>query len=137
MSKPNSRQVLKPRMEAVIQRYLSERALTSRPNTVRHFDCSLRYLAEWLLQEQPSIESFAGVTREHVLQFCESLNHRITVLTKRKWSEYTKRGVMTNLCTFSRDVATLGLGGCADSSLARPLGFAQDAAESSPLHTGS
>ena len=75
---------------------------------MRHFDCSLRYLGEWLLQEQPSIESFAGVTREHVLQFCESLNHRMTLLTKRKWSEYTQRGVMTTLCTFSRDVATWG-----------------------------
>ncbi len=74
MPKPNGRQVLKPRMEALIQRYLSEKALTCRPSTVTHFDFSLRYLAEWLLQDQPSIESFAEVTRKQVLRFCESLN---------------------------------------------------------------
>ena len=108
ISKPSAHQLLKPRMEALIQRYLSEKALTCRPSTVSHFDRSLRYLGEWLLKEQPSIKSFGEVTREQVLRFRESLNHRVTVLTKRKWSEYTKRGVMCTLCTFARDVSTWG-----------------------------
>ena len=108
MPKPNGRKVLKPQMEAVIQRYLSEKGLTCRPSTVNHFNFSLRYLGEWLLKNQPSIKSFADVNREQVLQFRESLNHRVTVLTKRKWSEYTKRGVICSLCTFSRDTATWG-----------------------------
>src|SRR5207244_8472484 len=63
----NPRPVMKPRMEAVVARYLTARGLTDRPGTIGGLDLALRQFIGWLAQAYPEVEAFAEVTREHLM----------------------------------------------------------------------
>src|SRR5207247_10611405 len=71
-SKP--RPVIKPRMEAVVARYLTARGLTDRPGTLVGLDLALRQFIGWLAQAYPEVESFAEVTRQHLMEFADAMN---------------------------------------------------------------
>lgn len=101
---PVQRVVLKPRMEAVIARYLTARRLTDRPATVSKIDEALRCLITWLAQTYPELETFAEVTRDHMLQFAEALNTMPTASTQRPYAENTRVRMLSCLSVFFQDV---------------------------------
>lgn len=65
---------VKPRMEALIVRYAEARAaMGARPNTVEKYRNGGRHLANWLWDNEPDIESFSELEREHILAYAASL----------------------------------------------------------------
>lgn len=96
--------VLKPRMEAVVARYLSTRRLTDRPGTIGHIDAALRQLIAWLARTSPSLMTFAEVTREHLLAYAEALNTEPNPRTKQPIALSTKLGILSILSVFFQDV---------------------------------
>jgi len=96
---------LPPRVSAVIERYISQRRLTSRPATIESLRVSLRHFAEWLTQKYPALRSLAEATREQVLEFSGSLSEMVNERTGQPWSAHTKRGNLCRLKVFFRDVA--------------------------------
>jgi len=99
---------LPPRIGAVIKRYISQRSLTSRPATIESLRVSLRHFAEWLTQKYPALRSLAEATREQVLEFSGSLSEMVNERTGQPWSAHTKRGNLSRLKVFFRDVAGWG-----------------------------
>src|SRR5438270_2793924 len=108
LNQRNPRPVMKPRMEAVVARYLTARGLTDRPSTIGGLDLALGQFIGWLAQAYPEVESFAEVTREHLLEFTEAMNTMLGARTKRPLATLTKRGRLSRLCVFFQDVATWG-----------------------------
>lgn len=98
----------KPRMEAVLARYLTARRLTDRPSTVKNFDLALRRFIRWIEQAHPAIETFAEVTRDHVLQFAEEFEAMVNPRTKRPPGAGSKLIMLGRLAVFFRDVACWG-----------------------------
>ena len=96
---------LKPRMEKVVTRYLATRALTDRPATVEKFHHTLRHFATWLTQTHPLIESFADVTREHLLAFSEALTLMVMPRTGQPLAAWSKLRRMSCLSVFFRETA--------------------------------
>jgi len=72
-----------PRMQAVLARYLTTRSLTDQPATIKKLDLAIRQLVVWIEQSYPEMETFAHVTREHVLEYAAMLNTRLGVLTSQ------------------------------------------------------
>lgn len=97
-----------PRMLAVIDRYLTARSLASRPATIERLGVSLRRFMQWLSQAYPGIESFADVTRDHLFEFAEALNTWIGIRSGQPLSTLTKRGNLSSLSVFFRDMAGWG-----------------------------
>lgn len=102
------RPVLKPRMEAVVERYLAARRLTHRPATVYRLGHAVRTFIIWLAAAHPQVESFADVTREHVLAFAEALAQHTVPHTGRPLAALTRRGCLACLAVFFREVAAWG-----------------------------
>lgn len=98
----------KPRMEAVLARYLTARRLTDRPGTVKNFDLALRRFIWWIEQTYPPIETFAEVTRDHVLQFAEEFTAMVNPRTKRPPGAGSKLIMLGRLAVFFRDVSCWG-----------------------------
>jgi hypothetical protein len=65
-------------MEAVLQRYLAARRLTSRPRTVERFSLSLRTFGTWVAQAYPAVRSFTEVDRAQVLAYIAALERMST-----------------------------------------------------------
>jgi len=95
-------------MEAVIQRYLATRRLSSRPKTVQRFSLSLRTFGAWLTGTHPAIVSFAEVDRAHVLAYVQALELLVSAKSKRPLSLRTRHGYLETLGTFLRDVVAWG-----------------------------
>ena len=108
LNQRNQRPVLKPRMEAVVARYLRARGLTDRPGTIIGLELALRQFMSWLAQAYPAVESFAAVTREHLMEFAEAMNTMLGARTKRPLATLTKRGSLSRLSVFFQDVAKWG-----------------------------
>lgn len=108
LTQRNPRPVMKPRMEAVVARYLTARGLTDRPSTIGGLDLALRQFMGWLAQAYPEVESFAEVTREHLMEFAQAMNTMLGARTKRPLATLTKRGRLSRLCVFFQDVAKWG-----------------------------
>jgi integrase len=100
------REVLKPRMEEVLARYLDTRRLTYQPSTLRRMRDALRQLMAWLAQVYPDLETFAEVTREHVIEFAVALHTMVGVRTKRPFAPGTIRTWLGYLSLFFQDVAS-------------------------------
>jgi site-specific recombinase XerD len=98
-------EVLKPGMEAVITRYLAIRRLDARPSTVKSFRIALHLLMSWLTQQYPELETFAKVTREHLIEFAEALNTMQGVQTHRPFAPGTKQNILSCLSIFFQQVA--------------------------------
>ncbi len=101
---PIQREALKPRMEAVVARYLTARRLTDRPTTVSKIDETLRCLITWLARTYPRLETFAEVTRDHMLEFAEALNAMPTTRANRPYAENTRVRMLSCLSVFFQDV---------------------------------
>src|SRR5258708_11837492 len=106
-----------PCMLATISRYLTARRLASRPATIERLEVSLRRFLRWLSQTYPQIESFADVTREHLFEFAEPLNPWKCMHSGQPLTPLTKRGNLSGLSVFFRDMASWGW----DDVPSRPL----------------
>jgi hypothetical protein len=96
--------VRKPRMQAVVERFLAVRRLTDRPATVLHIDLAVRQFVAWLVEADPRLETFAEVTREHVLAYAEALQAMCNPRTGQPYATLTKRGRLAGLTVFFRNV---------------------------------
>jgi integrase len=95
-----------PRMLAVIERYLLARSSTSRPGTIQRLEVSFRRFMRWVSQAHPQIESFADVTRDHLFEFADALNSWKGAHSGEPLSALTRRGNLSCLSVFFRDVAS-------------------------------
>lgn len=102
------REIGYPQMRAVVDRYLATRRLTGRPGTIKHFEMSLRRFMKWLAAAHPEITSWAMVNRDHILEFADALQMQPSRSTGNPLGTLTKRGVMSNLSVFFREVSSWG-----------------------------
>jgi integrase len=100
--------VQKPTLQRTIDRYLAVQRVPAQPSTVQSLDLTLRQFGMWLEQAHPDIDTFAQVTRDHVLEYAEALNTRRGVDTKRPWASSSKRLALSKLAQFFRDTAQWG-----------------------------
>jgi integrase len=99
---------LKPEMEGVITRYLAGRRQMNQPGTVAPINTTLHKLVAWLAEEHPEVETWAEVTRDHVLEFAEALNAMLNPRTRQPISLSYKRKLLTTLVVFFKDIAYSG-----------------------------
>jgi integrase len=99
------RPVLRPRMEAVASRFLAARRLNDRPSTVATVEHALREFIAWLYRVEPQLETFADVTRDHVLAYAEFLANTTSRRTGRPYAFFSRRGRLAALAVFFRQVA--------------------------------
>ncbi len=97
------REALKPHMETTVARYVAARSLTDRPSTVRHIDADLRHFISWIAQAYPQLETFAEVTRDHVLEFADALNTMRNPRTQQPFAISTKRNILSRLSMLFQD----------------------------------
>src|SRR5258708_5771872 len=64
----------KPRMLAVMERYLTVRRLTSRPGTITKLEVGLRRFLRWLDRTYTDTETIAHVTSNPLVNFAEGFN---------------------------------------------------------------
>ncbi len=100
------REVLKPRMEEVLNRYLVACQQTYQPSTLRRMRDALRQLIAWLAHTYPQVETLAEVTREQVIEFAEALNTMVGTRTNRPFAPGTIRTWLGYLSMFFQDVAS-------------------------------
>ncbi len=98
----------KPHMEAVLERYLTARRLTDRPRTVKNSELALQRFIRWIEQVYPTIETWASVTRDHVLQFAEEFETMVHPKTKRPPGAGSKLIMLGRLAVFFQDVSCWG-----------------------------
>jgi integrase len=99
---------LKPRMEAVVRKYLASRRLTHAPDTVEKINLTLRHFATWLTQTYPEVETFAQVRREHILAFAEALETMPMPRTGLPLAPWSKLRRLSCLSVFFRETAAWG-----------------------------
>jgi len=58
----------------VLARYLQERSVSVEAQTVHGLEFAMRHLIRWVAVRYPTIDSFAQLTREHVLEFARALD---------------------------------------------------------------
>jgi integrase len=111
------RPTLPVRMADVLERYVATRRLTDAPVTVERIEMRIEQFVVWLAAAFPGIESFAQVTRDHILQYAEALRTMTGTRTGTPYCAVTRRGCLSCLSVFFRDVASWGW----DDVPARPL----------------
>ncbi len=94
-----------PRMQAVVDRWLAARRLTDRPATVAKLELALRRFMVWLTQIDPTLESFAAVTREHALGFLTAMAEDPSPQTGRPLGALSRIGRASAMSMFFRDTA--------------------------------
>lgn len=99
---------LKPRMEAVVSKYLALRRLTHEPSTVEKLDLALRHFGTFLAQTFPEVETFAQVTREHLLTYAEALETMPMSRTGQPLAPWSKLRRLSCLSVFFRETAAWG-----------------------------
>jgi len=97
--------VRKPRMQAVVEHFLAIRRVTDRPATVAHLDLALRQFIAWLTETDPTLDTLAQVTRDHVLAYAQALDAMCNPRTGQLYATLSKRGRLAGLAVFFRDVA--------------------------------
>jgi site-specific recombinase XerD len=93
-----------PRMLAVLERYLATRRLTDEPGTVKRYNTNIRQFTTWLEQTYPTIESFAQVSRDHILEYAEFLATTPTAVTGQPLAKSSRRQVLSGLSVFFQNV---------------------------------
>jgi site-specific recombinase XerD len=99
---------LKPRMEAVVSKYLALRRLTHEPSTVEKLDLALRHFGTFLAQTFPEVETLAQVTREHLLAYAEALETMPMQRTGQPLAPWSKLRRLSCLSVFFRETAAWG-----------------------------
>jgi site-specific recombinase XerD len=100
-----SHEVLKPRMEAVVARYLTARRLTDQPRTVSDFDEVLHHFLDGLAQRHPHIETLAEVTRHHLMEYAETLTTMRGAKTGQPFAATTRKKMLSRLSVFFNNIA--------------------------------
>jgi len=98
----------RPVMESVVDRWLALRRLTNRPITVHRLGLALRCFLDWLAAVEPDIDSFARVTRDHVLGFLSAMASEPNPRTGRPLAAITRRAKTSALGLFFRGTAAMG-----------------------------
>lgn len=98
----------RPAMEAVVDRWLAVRRLTSRPITIHHLGLGLRNFLDWLATAAPDITNFAQVTRDHILGFLADMAREPNPRTGRPLAAITRRARTSALSVFFRETAAMG-----------------------------
>jgi integrase len=114
---------LPPRMQAVLSHWLAARRLTDRPSTVYKLGLAVRRFAVWLREQDPTIKSFADVTRDHCLAFLQALVDQPSSFTGRPLCTLSRIGRTSGLSMFFHDTAAWGW----DDVPGRPLLGPRDA----------
>src|SRR5258708_6788098 len=94
------RAVLKPKMEVVIKQYLAERQLTNRPKTVEGMRFALYYFVSWIADTSPEIETFAQVSRDHILEFENVLGKTMAMKSRQALTDSSKTTILSALSLF-------------------------------------
>ncbi len=105
---------VQPEMQAVVDRWLAIRRLTDRPSTVQRLAQALRRFLEWVAVTAPAIDSFALVTRDHVLGFLEAMATQPQSCNGRPLrplATLTRKGRISALGLFFRETAAFGWDG--------------------------
>jgi site-specific recombinase XerD len=102
------RPVVKPRMEAVVDRYLTARRLTGQPGTIYNLFKYLHQFIGWSAQTSPTMESWAEVTRDQVMEYAEALHTMRGKRTNRLFAATTKNTMLSCLSVFFQDVVAWG-----------------------------
>ena len=97
--------LLKPRMHAIVERYIAERSLISAPHTIELIRHALNHLVMWLTEAHPTIETFADVTREDLLAFREAMDTLVGMRTQRYWTLRSKISVLSRISVFFAEIA--------------------------------
>jgi integrase len=97
--------ILKPRMHAIVERYVAQRSLVSAPHTIELIRHALKHLVQWLAEQHPTIETFAEVTREHLLAFGERMETLVGMRTHRRWTQRSRISVLSRISVFFAEVA--------------------------------
>jgi integrase len=103
-----------PEMQEVVDRWLAVRRLTDRPITIYHLGLALRRFLEWLAIAEPTIVSFAAVTRDHALGFLEAMATQPQSYNGRPLqplAPVTRRARTSALGLFFRETAAMGWDG--------------------------
>lgn len=117
---------IRPEMEQIAQRYVQARALTSRPSTVEKIDIALRRFIIWISEEHPEIESFTEVSREHALEFAESLKHLKSQNSSKPIVASTRSRYLSSVSVFFRDTSEWGWEGVPGRPLLGPADLPKD-----------
>jgi hypothetical protein len=104
-------------MEALIERYLAERRLTRRPSTVKNTRTALLYFVSWIARAHPEIDTFAEVTRDHILEFANALNTMTAIQTNRPLADQSKTTILASLSLFFKHLFRWGWDGAAECPL--------------------
>jgi integrase len=99
-----ARTVVKPRMEAVVDRYLRTRSLTGQPGTIYNLFKYLHQFIDWIAHTYPTIESWTEVTRDQVMEYAEALHTMRGKRTNQLFAATTKYTMLSCLSVFFQDV---------------------------------
>lgn len=94
-----------PRMQPLVDRWLEARRLTDRPATVARLELSMHQFLAWLAVNEPTIDCFTQVTREHLLAFMTVLAEEPSQRTGRPLSLLARRARLSSVSLFFRDTA--------------------------------
>ena len=93
----------KPRIAAVMNRYLVERALIVRPESMSATRAGLRRLGLWLTQQRPNVDSLAQLTRADLLDFMTWLHQQRKIKhSEQPLGDAYKRGIISEVTVFFR-----------------------------------
>lgn len=117
------RVLLRPRMNALLDRYLwARRVQYARPATIAKIGCDVRRFIHWLSSEHPDAESFSEVTRDQVLSYSASLETALSPRTGRPLTVESKITRLSSLSVFFQDATAWGW----EEAPLRPLLGARD-----------
>ncbi len=117
------RQSLRPRMEALLERYLWARQVQhARPATVAKIGGDVRRFISWLARAHPEVESFGEVTREQVLDYAASLDAAPSPQSGKPLMIESKITRLSSLSVFFQDATAWGW----EEAPRRPLLGARD-----------
>jgi hypothetical protein len=97
--------VLPPRIQPPVDRWLAARKLTDAPSTVDKLELAVRVFTAWLGEHHPQISAFAGVSREHRLEWIADLAEAPNMTTGKPLGVISRIQRISGLSQFLRDAA--------------------------------
>ncbi|WP_432196618.1 hypothetical protein [Streptomyces sp. bgisy027] len=103
---PPPRLCSKPRIDAVFERFLAERALVLRPESMSSTRGGLRRFGLWLDTERPHVDSLDQLGRADLVAFMESV-HRLRKIKHpdQPLSQAYRAGIISTVAVFFRHAA--------------------------------
>lgn len=95
--------VMPPVMTETIDHYLAARGQLDRPSTILNIKLGLRRFTTWLMDNRPTVASFADVTRADCLEFCTWLATLTHHRTGAALAPATRRSDIQAVVGFFRD----------------------------------